>query len=54
MTKLETEKAKPEIPEFWVSVSVVEFQPLEKVEKQFLFFQGGSPVKHSGIILERI
>ena len=54
MTKLETEKAKPEIPEFWVSVSFVEFQPLEKVEKQFLFFQCCSPVKHSGIILERI
>merc|ERR1719350_640454 len=41
-----------ESPEFWVSVSVVKFQPLEKVEKQFLFFQGCSPVEHSGIILK--
>ena len=31
MIKLEINE--PEIPEFWVSVSVVEFQPLEKVEK---------------------
>ena len=31
MIKLEIKE--PEIPEFWVSVSVVEFQPLEKVEK---------------------
>lgn len=42
---------EPETPEFWVSVSVVELQPLEKVEEQFLFFQGCSPMKHSGIIL---
>merc|ERR1719234_227881 len=39
--------------EFWVSISVVEFKPLEKVEQQFLFFQGCSPVKHPGVILEQ-
>merc|ERR1719234_936011 len=39
--------------EFWVSISVVELQPLEKVEQQFLFFQGCSPVKHPGVILKQ-
>ena len=40
-------------PEFWVSVSGVELQPLEKVKEQFLFFQSRSPVKHPGIILNQ-
>merc|ERR1719234_2769153 len=39
--------------EFWVFISVVEFKPLEKVEQQFLFFQGCSPVKHPGVILKQ-
>ena len=41
----------PEIPELGVSVRVVEFQSLKKVEKQFLLLHGCSPVKHFGVIL---